>query len=361
MVTGASTASLALLLVDARKGVLEQTRRHALLSSLLRVPAPDPLRQQNGPGRLRPGDLRGDPRGLHHLRRQARDHRPRLRPDLRPGGRQRGRALDQHALVRRAAAAGPARGRPHRLRPQPGRQPLPGPVRDPAAVGRAPRLPRLRRLGRRRHLQAGRRGDGPALAQDLDDLPDRHPRRRRRPGLPADGGDDAARRRARHLPRRHDLPPLQPAERQPPLRGDDLLVRRDLLAAHRGAVPAQAHDPLDPRRSRDAALRAQRRHPAPRPRRGDARGQRHRPGLDPHHLAALLRRVPAQPHHRQLHPRRPRHQPHRRRRDDHRRRRRAGAPATALGRRREHHLPPQQPLPRGTPRGAGHRAARRSG
>jgi len=38
MVTGASTANLALLLVDARKGVLEQTRRHALLASLLRVP-----------------------------------------------------------------------------------------------------------------------------------------------------------------------------------------------------------------------------------------------------------------------------------------------------------------------------------
>jgi len=38
MVTGASNANLALLLVDARKGVLEQTRRHSLLSSLLRVP-----------------------------------------------------------------------------------------------------------------------------------------------------------------------------------------------------------------------------------------------------------------------------------------------------------------------------------
>jgi bifunctional enzyme CysN/CysC len=38
MVTGASNANLALLLIDARKGVLEQTRRHALLSSLLRVP-----------------------------------------------------------------------------------------------------------------------------------------------------------------------------------------------------------------------------------------------------------------------------------------------------------------------------------
>ncbi len=85
MVTGASTANLALLLVDARKGVLEQTRRHALLSSLLRRAAPGPLRQQNGPGRLRPGDLRRDPRGVRRLRRQARDHRPRLRADLGPG------------------------------------------------------------------------------------------------------------------------------------------------------------------------------------------------------------------------------------------------------------------------------------
>ncbi len=38
MVTGASTANLALLLVDARKGISEQTRRHAFISSLLRVP-----------------------------------------------------------------------------------------------------------------------------------------------------------------------------------------------------------------------------------------------------------------------------------------------------------------------------------
>jgi bifunctional enzyme CysN/CysC len=38
MVTGASTADLAIILVDARKGVLEQSRRHAFLASLLRVP-----------------------------------------------------------------------------------------------------------------------------------------------------------------------------------------------------------------------------------------------------------------------------------------------------------------------------------
>jgi len=38
MVTGASTADLALILVDARKGVIEQSRRHSFLASLLGVP-----------------------------------------------------------------------------------------------------------------------------------------------------------------------------------------------------------------------------------------------------------------------------------------------------------------------------------
>jgi bifunctional enzyme CysN/CysC len=38
MVTGASTANLALILIDARKGIVEQSRRHAFLCSLLRVP-----------------------------------------------------------------------------------------------------------------------------------------------------------------------------------------------------------------------------------------------------------------------------------------------------------------------------------
>src|SRR5512143_2675039 len=38
MVTGASTAHLAIVLVDARQGVVEQSRRHALIASLLRIP-----------------------------------------------------------------------------------------------------------------------------------------------------------------------------------------------------------------------------------------------------------------------------------------------------------------------------------
>jgi bifunctional enzyme CysN/CysC len=38
MVTGASSAHLSLILIDARKGVIEQTRRHAFLSSMLGIP-----------------------------------------------------------------------------------------------------------------------------------------------------------------------------------------------------------------------------------------------------------------------------------------------------------------------------------
>jgi sulfate adenylyltransferase subunit 1 len=38
MVTGASTANLALILIDARKGLVEQTYRHSFISSLLKIP-----------------------------------------------------------------------------------------------------------------------------------------------------------------------------------------------------------------------------------------------------------------------------------------------------------------------------------
>jgi sulfate adenylyltransferase large subunit len=38
MVTGASTADLAVILVDARKGVVEQTRRHSYIAAMLEIP-----------------------------------------------------------------------------------------------------------------------------------------------------------------------------------------------------------------------------------------------------------------------------------------------------------------------------------
>lgn len=38
MITGASSASLIIVLVDARQGVVEQTRRHSIIASLLKIP-----------------------------------------------------------------------------------------------------------------------------------------------------------------------------------------------------------------------------------------------------------------------------------------------------------------------------------
>ncbi len=38
MVTGASTANLTIVLIDARKGVIEQTKRHSFIASLLKIP-----------------------------------------------------------------------------------------------------------------------------------------------------------------------------------------------------------------------------------------------------------------------------------------------------------------------------------
>jgi sulfate adenylyltransferase subunit 1 len=38
MITGASTANVAIILVDARQGVIEQTKRHAFIASLLQIP-----------------------------------------------------------------------------------------------------------------------------------------------------------------------------------------------------------------------------------------------------------------------------------------------------------------------------------
>src|SRR5210317_2264618 len=38
MVTGASTANVALILIDARNGVVEQTCRHSIIASLLQIP-----------------------------------------------------------------------------------------------------------------------------------------------------------------------------------------------------------------------------------------------------------------------------------------------------------------------------------
>jgi sulfate adenylyltransferase large subunit len=52
MVTGASTANLSIVLVDARQGVIEQTRRHTFIAALLGIPHLVIAGQQNGFGGL---------------------------------------------------------------------------------------------------------------------------------------------------------------------------------------------------------------------------------------------------------------------------------------------------------------------
>ena len=60
MVTGASTADLAVVLLDARHGVVEQSRRHACISAMLGHPPRRLLREQDGPRRLGRGALPRD-------------------------------------------------------------------------------------------------------------------------------------------------------------------------------------------------------------------------------------------------------------------------------------------------------------
>ena len=179
MVTGASTADVALILIDARKGVLEQSRRHAFIASLLAIPhlivcvnkmdLVDWDREvferitdefSAWASRLNVTDISFMPISALH-------------------GDNVVERSEQHAVVRGQLAAVRARARPRRRRPQPDRLPLPGPMGDPAALRRAPRLPRLRRPGRERGVQGRRRGRRAAVGDDVDDHRDRVARRSR--------------------------------------------------------------------------------------------------------------------------------------------------------------------------------------
>ena len=58
MVTGASTCQLAIILIDARHGVITQTKRHSYIANLLGYPQCRGCDQQDGSRRLEPGALR---------------------------------------------------------------------------------------------------------------------------------------------------------------------------------------------------------------------------------------------------------------------------------------------------------------
>ena len=83
MVSGASTAAAAVLIVDARKGVLAQTRRHSYIACAAGHP-PHPRRgEQDGPGRLRRSAVSRRGRRVAQLRRAHRARRAGLRPGVR--------------------------------------------------------------------------------------------------------------------------------------------------------------------------------------------------------------------------------------------------------------------------------------
>ena len=145
MVTGASTADLSIVLVDARAGVVEQSKRHAYIASLLRIP--------HLVVAVNKMDLVDFDEAVFD---DIRDDFTEFAADLDfaeitfiPVS-----ALDGDNVVDRSermpwydgplAAGAPGDGR-DRQRPQPRGAALPGAVGDPAAVRRAPRLPRLRR------------------------------------------------------------------------------------------------------------------------------------------------------------------------------------------------------------------------
>ncbi len=168
MVTAASTANLAIILIDARKGVLTQTRRHSYLASLVGIPHLRGRGQQDGPRRLRPGGLRAHQGRLPRLRRQARHRGRALHPDLGAGRRHDRRPRRAPVLVRRPDAARHPRERPRRPHRAGRGLPLPGAVRVPPAGLRQPRaarLPRLHGPGRIRRDRRRRRGHRAALGR----------------------------------------------------------------------------------------------------------------------------------------------------------------------------------------------------
>ena len=166
MVTGASTADLAIVLVDARKGVLEQTKRHAHLSSLLgirhivvAVNKMDLVDFDEEVFDRIVCDFHAFADGLEldvvYIPISAKD------------GDNVVDRLEPNAVVPGAGAARASRDRRGRVRSQPDRSAASRPVGDPGRRGRCrgprSRLPRLRRadrLGRRPRRRRGARAPG---------------------------------------------------------------------------------------------------------------------------------------------------------------------------------------------------------
>ena len=171
MVTGASTADLAVILVDARKGVLVQTRRHSYLCHLLGIRNLVLAVNKMDLVGYDQATLRRDRRRLHRFRREHRDRSVHRHADLGLQGR-------QHHRRRRANTPwyrGPAWSRISRRSRSTRRVDAGKPFRMPVQWVNRPNLDfrGFSGLIATRQRQAGRCGAGAAVGQD------QHGRRRR--------------------------------------------------------------------------------------------------------------------------------------------------------------------------------------
>ena len=318
MVTGASTADLALILVDARKGLVEQSRRHAFLVLAAAGAAPGAVRQQDGPRRLV---------ARTSSRRSATSSRAFAAkldvPDLTviPVSALHGDNVvtrsREHAVVRRPVAAAPPGARAHRLATATWSTSA-SRCSTSSARSRAtlPRLPRLRRPGRRRRAQAGRRGHGAAVraspAGSRRSTPPTARSTRRYPPMSVTVRLD---RRDRHLPRRPDLPAAQPAARST----QDIDAMVCWMDERRRCARARSTRSSTPRAACRALVKdLQYRLDVNTLHRDEAstelRAQRDRPGPAAHDAAAAGRRVPRATAPPAASSSSTKHQPHRRRR-----------------------------------------------
>ena len=302
MVTGASTADLAIVLVDARKGIVAQSKRHAFISSLLGIPHVVVC--------VNKMDLvEFEEEVFDQIVEEFDRFAARLElPDVTfiPIS-----ALMGDNVVERSSEMPWYQGPPLLYHLEhvhiasdrnliDVRFPVQWVVRPQAGWGKGGelRLPRLRRPGRGRDHARGRRRGGAAGRPALDDRQHRHLRRRGRRGVPADVCRDPAERRHRRLARLDARTGPQPTDRLEPLRGARLLDER--AAASTGpALRRQAHDALGDGRERRGALPDRRRDAPPRRACPDPGAQRPRARTPRAELAARVRLLPPQPAHRQ--------------------------------------------------------------
>jgi hypothetical protein len=174
MATGASTCDLAVILVDARNGVVTQTKRHSFIVSLLGI--------KHVLVAVNKMDLVGFSQEVfEQIRATTSEFAARLDiPDLH---------FIPISALRGDNVVDPSPNMPwyqgstlmhfpgqrlHRLGPQPGGFPFSGPVGQPSASG----FPRLLRHDRFGNHPPRRRDHGAAVAEDQPRQIDRHVRRR---------------------------------------------------------------------------------------------------------------------------------------------------------------------------------------